>query len=80
MVVNERPNLRRADFDRLRAVLHRCALEGPASQNREGHADFRQHLLGRLQWAAQLNAGKAQRLKALWERIDWGESTSTPAA
>jgi hypothetical protein len=80
VVVNERPNLRRADFDRLRAVLHRCVLEGPASQNREGHADFRQHLLGRLQWAAQLNAGKARRLEALWERIDWGEPAATPAA
>ena len=71
VVVNAHPNLKRAEFDRLRAVLHQCALHGPASQNREGHADFRAHLLGRVAWAVQLNPGRAARLQALWRRIDW---------
>jgi RNA-directed DNA polymerase len=71
VVVNQRPNLSRREFDRLRAALHRCTVEGPASQNREGHADFRAHLLGRLQWATQVNPAKAERLKRLWDRIDW---------
>lgn len=71
MVVNALPNLPRREFDRLRAVLHQCALHGPASQNLDGHADFRAHLWGRVQWAAQLNAAKAARLHALWQRIDW---------
>jgi RNA-directed DNA polymerase len=74
VVVNAHPNLQRREFDRLRAVLHQCALHGPASQNRDGHADFRAHLWGRVQWAAQLNAAKAVRLHALWSRIEWHTS------
>lgn len=71
VVVNSHPNLPRREFDRLRATLHQCALRGPASQNHDGHADFRAHLWGRVQWAAQLNAAKAARLHTLWQRIDW---------
>ena len=71
IVVNERPNLSRNEFDRLKAILHRCAVDGPAGQNRDGHADWRAHLQGRVAWAAQLNAVKAQKLKALLDRIDW---------
>jgi hypothetical protein len=76
VVVNAHPNLPRREFDRLRATLYQCALRGPASQNHEGHADFRAHLWGRVQWAAQLNAAKATRLHALWSRIEW---PATPA-
>jgi RNA-directed DNA polymerase len=71
VVVNAHPNLPRTEFDRLRAVLHQCGLHGPASQNREGHADFRVHLLGRIAWATQLNPQRGRRLQALWQRIDW---------
>jgi len=72
VVVNRHANMPRDDFDRLRAVLHQCSLHGPSSQNREGHADFRAHLRGKLNWATQLNPAKARRLHALWDRIDWG--------
>jgi RNA-directed DNA polymerase len=71
VVVNQRPNLRREEFDRLKAVLHRCATRGPAGENRHGVPDWRQHLQGRIAWAAQLNPQKAQRLRRLWDRIDW---------
>jgi hypothetical protein len=71
IVVNEKPNLARDEFDRLKATLHRCVVDGPAGQNRDGHADWRAHLQGRVAWAAQLNAIKAQKLRALFERINW---------
>ena len=71
IVVNEKPNLPRDEFDRLKAILHRCVIDGPAGQNRDGHADWRAHLQGRVAWAAQLNPVKAQKLKALLDRIDW---------
>lgn len=71
IVVNTRPNLARDEFDLLKAILHRCVVDGPASQNREGHADWPAHLRGRVAWAAQLNAAKAEKLKALLVRIDW---------
>jgi len=71
IVVNRQPNLPRERFDRLKALLHRCVVDGPAAHNRDGHARFQDHLRGQLAWAAQLNAGKAQRLQRLFERIDW---------
>jgi len=72
VVVNTRTNLPRDEFDRLKAVLHNCVRLGPASQNREGRADWRAHLQGRIGWAARLNPAKAERLQRLFARIDWG--------
>ena len=72
IVVNAKPNLPRAEFDRLKATLHRCATQGPASQNRAGLPQWEQHLRGRVAWAVQVNADKARRLQRLLERIDWG--------
>ena len=40
VVVNSHPNLRRADFDNLKATLTNCIRHGPASQNRERAANF----------------------------------------
>ena len=71
IVVNERPNLPREEFDRLKAQLHLCATRGAAAQNREGVAHWEQHLRGRVAWAEQLNPAKAQRLRRLLEAIDW---------
>ena len=71
IVVNDRPNLPRDEFDRLKAQLHRCATLGAASQNRDGVPDWEQHLRGRVAWAAQLNPHKAQRLRRLLDAIDW---------
>ncbi len=71
VVLNQRPNLCRRDFDRLKAILHQCVVHGPASQNREGHADFRSHLRGRVNWVQQLNPGRGQKLLRLFEKIDW---------
>lgn len=76
VVVNDKANAPREDFDCLKAVLHRCALHGPASQNRERHADFRAYLLGRIAWIGQLNTARKTRLMRLFERIEW---TAPPA-
>ena len=71
VVVNERPNLRRSEFDLLKAILHQCVKHGPDAQNRERVPDWRGHLRGRVAWVAQLNPAKARRLQALYEQIDW---------
>ncbi len=71
VVVNVRPNLPREEFDRLKAQLHACATKGASAQNRAGVPNWEQHLRGRVAWAEQLNAAKAQRLRRLLERIDW---------
>ncbi len=71
VVVNEKPNLPREAFDALKALLHQCVLHGPQSQNLTGMQAWREHLAGRVAWAAQLNPGKAQRLLRLYQQIDW---------
>jgi len=48
IVINQRPNLDRRAFDRLKATLFKCVRHGPASQNREGRSDFKAHLAGRI--------------------------------
>jgi len=71
IVLNERANPPRREFDRLKAVLHNCAKLGPVSQQREVPGDFRAHLLGRIAHAAQVNPARGAKLRALFERIVW---------
>ncbi len=70
-VVNRRPNLPREEYDRLKATLHNAIQLGAESQNRQGHADFKAHLAGRIAYAAWLNPARAAKLQRLWERISW---------
>jgi RNA-directed DNA polymerase len=71
VVVNERTNTSRHEFDRLRAVLHNAVAHGAQSQNRGGHPDFRAHLLGRISWMESVNASRGARLRAEFARIQW---------
>ncbi len=71
VVVNEKPNPRRREYDRLKAILHNCVRFGPDSQNRRGLVDFKFHLAGRVAYVAWLNPSRGNRLKALWQRIQW---------
>lgn len=71
VVVNVKPNVGRAEFDRLKAILTNCRRHGPASQDREKLPDFRAHLLGRIAHVRSLNAVKGQRLLAMFLRIAW---------
>lgn len=71
VVVNERTNVPRADFDRLKAILHNCRVHGPESQNWNGHPDFRGHLLGRISWVEALNPARGAKLRQDFHRIQW---------
>jgi hypothetical protein len=74
VVVNARTNVRREEYDRLKAILHNCALHGPAAQNREGATDFRAHLLGRIGWVAQVHPQRGEKLRASFARIRWDQT------
>ena len=76
VVVNHHVNLRRDEFDRVKAILHNCNRHGPASQNRENHVSFRAHLLGLVAHATMLNATRGQRLRKMFDRINWGEQSA----
>lgn len=71
LVVNERVAIPRRTFETLKAILHNCAKYGPASQNRDGHADFKAHLAGRLAQLKATDSRREARLKPLWEKIRW---------
>lgn len=71
VVVNTTPNFRRDEFDRLKAILHNCVKLGPASQNRDNHADFAAHLRGRIAFVRQLNPARAEKLRNVFEQIRW---------
>jgi retron-type reverse transcriptase len=71
IVVNERPNMPRAEYDRLKAVLHDAARHGPAAANRAGHPDFRAHLLGRISWVRSTNPERAAKLDRTFATIAW---------
>jgi RNA-directed DNA polymerase len=71
IVANQCLNVRRTDFDVLKATLTNCVRLGPASQNREAHPDFRAHLEGRVSFVTMINPEKGKRLRAILERIVW---------
>lgn len=71
IIVNQRLNISRADYDRLKAILTNCMRHGPASQNREGHPEYRSHLEGRVSFVEQIHPERGQRLRTILESIDW---------
>jgi RNA-directed DNA polymerase len=71
VVVNERLNVPREEYDALKAILHNARMQGPASQNREAVPDFRAHLLGRLSWIESLNPGRGEKLRRAFASIVW---------
>ena len=71
VIVNVRPNIARADFDRLKAVLVNCARHGPTSQNREHVPDFRAHLSGKIAHVRSINLHRGDKLLTLFKKIAW---------
>jgi RNA-directed DNA polymerase len=68
VVVNQRPSIPRDEWRQLRAILHNCAKNGLASQNRENHPDFAAHLAGRVAWVKMVDARRGAQLGLLLQR------------
>jgi RNA-directed DNA polymerase len=71
IIVNERLNTHRQDYDRLKAILTNCARHGVGGQNREQRDDFQAHLRGRISFVESINSSRGARLRAIFERISW---------
>ena len=71
IVVNERLNAPRHDYDVLKAILYNARVHGPASQNRAEVRDFRAHLLGRVSWIESLNPKRGEKLRRQFANIAW---------
>jgi hypothetical protein len=75
VLVNVRPNVIRAEYEQLKAILHNAARHGPQSQNRNGIADFQSHLRGRISWVASLNPARGAKLQQRFAAIDWPDDS-----
>ncbi len=71
LVVNDRVNIDRVSYDRLKAILTNCVRHGSADQNRESVHDFRAHLNGRIGWVTHINPARGAKLRQIYNRIDW---------
>jgi len=71
LVLNQRANIIRSDFDQLKATLTNCVRRGPESQNRDAHTAFKAHLDGRVGFVESINPARGARLRAIFERIEW---------
>jgi RNA-directed DNA polymerase len=71
VVVNERANVARADYDRLKAILHNCVKFGPSTQNRDRIDNLAAHLRGRIAHVSQLNKARGEKLLLLFQKINW---------
>jgi len=71
IVTNEHLNVIRRDYDVLKATLTNCVRHGGESQNREGRADFRAYLAGRVSFVEMVNAKRGAKLRSLLDRIRW---------
>ncbi len=67
VVVNQRPAVARADYDALKARLHRLATKGVG----DAEPGLRAHLLGQLAWVGRFSTSRARKLEALFSRIAW---------
>jgi RNA-directed DNA polymerase len=74
LVTNRRINVRRRDFDLLKATLTNCARLGPESQNREAHPHFLAHLEGRVAFVESIHREKGKKLREILARIEWPPS------
>jgi RNA-directed DNA polymerase len=73
LIVNDRPNVPREEYDRLKAILHNASRHGAGSQNRDGVADFRAHLRGRIAWVESVNPERGAKLRERYAEILWAQ-------
>lgn len=71
VVLNERPNIPRRDYEMLKAMLHRAWRAGPQPLPGQSMTTYRAHLAGKIAWAAQLNPRRGEKLQYIFEQIAW---------
>ena len=74
VVVNAHPNVARPEYDRLKAILHRVAVDGPGSYDPGRPVDLRAHLRGQVAWVNAVNPRRGEKLRRLLDTIAWDAS------
>lgn len=76
IIVNQKPNICRKEYDTLKAILTNCVRHGLESQNRNNHPDFQAHLYGRVQYVKSINLTRGTQLENLLEKAIMLETDS----
>jgi hypothetical protein len=74
VVLNERLNAPRREYELLKAVLHRAGRDGASPPAGMDPESYRAHLRGKIAWMASLNPARARRLEAMYQRIEWRQA------
>ena len=69
LVINQKTNVVRGDYDRLRALLHQASRTGLDAQNRDGRENYREHILGKIAYITLTNEARGKRLTKLFAKI-----------
>lgn len=69
--VNEKLNTNRKQYEQLKAILTNCIRHGWASQNRDAHPNFREHVRGRIGYTGQSNSARFAKLIKLFDQVQW---------
>ncbi len=75
IVVNDKTNIPRQQFDQLKAILHNCAQYGPQKQNYDQVVDFKAHLRGKISYIQSINPHRGEKLMKLFRQIRWQENS-----
>ena len=70
LVVNQKTNVERSEYDRLKAIIHRCVKNGYEAENRQGHPAFAQHLQGRVEFVRMTHPKRGEKLEAMLVKVD----------
>jgi RNA-directed DNA polymerase len=77
VVVNAHANVPRPEYDRLKAVLHRMAVDGPDTYDPGRSVDRHAHLRGQVAWVNALNPRRGEKLRRLLDTINWDPTDRT---
>ena len=69
VTVNDRVNVPRNTYRRLRAILHRAKFEGLEAQNRDEHPNFRNWVEGMIAWIEMVNPDRGQKLRGMYAQV-----------
>jgi RNA-directed DNA polymerase len=69
LVLNEKQNVPRKNYDNLKAILHNCVTQGVASQTREPVELFLARLEGRIAHVEMIHARRGEKLRAMFETL-----------
>ncbi|MCH1502976.1 hypothetical protein N9094_00945 [bacterium] len=72
--INHRPNIRRKDYDKLKAILFNAIRLGAQRQflGSELERPMRR-LRGKIDWITMVNPERGARLKQLYDQVSWPE-------